>query len=216
MESMGIDRLSESMEELINQIPDVISSKVILNENKEVEEIHVLASNNRSPKQVSRDIQSALAAKFVAKIDYKKISVAQINFKHEEQVQDLERLKINAIGYAVVGNMAEIKVVLDRGEETIEKTVRGVNSRNNVYRLVAQATLECIHALLGLDHGFILEDIEKINLAKRDVMTAAINYISEQNEELLVGSAIVKKDEYETVVRATLDAINRKIMKCCG
>lgn len=201
---------SASMEEIVNSLPDIISSKVVLDENDTILEIHVLSSNNRNPKQISRDIQSALAAKFGLSIDHKKISIAQIDFNQDAN-SDF-RLVIDSINYSTIGNIAEIKVVLRKGDETYEGVSRGANSTMNTYRLLASATLDCIHNLLNISNTFVVEDIEKINLAKRDVMTIAISFITSFQEELLVGSAIVRKNEKESIVKATLDAINRRIM----
>ena len=194
------------MEEMINHIPDVISSKITFNDD-EIEEIHVLAYNDRGAKQISRDIQSTLAAKFMTKVDYKKISIAQVDMK-----QDLgrdERLKINSIGYSMVGNIMEIKVIIQKGEEIIEGTAKGTNSKNNVLRLVGIATIDCVHSLLNIRDTFTLEDFEKFKLAKQEIITVAISFITNHGEELLVGAALVKKDDYETIVKATLDALNR-------
>ena len=194
------------MEEMINHIPDVISSKITFNDD-EIEEIHVLAYNDRGAKQISRDIQSTLAAKFMTKVDYKKISIAQVDMK-----QDLgrdERLKINSIGYSMVGNIMEIKVIIQKGEEIIEGTAKGTNSKNNVLRLVGIATIDCVHSLLNIRDTFTLEDFEKFQLAKQEIITVAISFITNHGEELLVGAALVKKDDYETIVKATLDALNR-------
>lgn len=211
MEKLSMNQIILEMEEIINQIPEVISSKVIVSASNDLEEIHVLASNQRNAKQIARDIQSALTAKFDIKVDHKIISVAQINFKQETESEF--RLKIHSIGYSVSGNMAQIKVVLQKGDELIEGLAEGMNSKNNVYRMVANATLECIHTLLGMNSTFIVEDIEQMQLAKRNVIVTAISLITHHEEELMVGSAVVRKDEYETIVRATLDAINRRIVR---
>ncbi|MFZ5969235.1 MAG: hypothetical protein ACOYVK_18925 [Bacillota bacterium] len=211
MENLNCEQMVSQMEETINNIPEVISSKVIFDQQNEIEEIHVLASNNRNAKQISRDIQSALTAKFDVKIDHKKISVAQIGFKQD--IESEYRLRINSIGYGVIGNLAEIKVILQKGEQLIEGIAKGINSKNNVYRLVVNATLDCIHAFIGVHNTFVVEDVEKICLAKREVMVTAISLITEHGEELMVGSSVVRKDEYESIVRATLDAINRRVIK---
>ncbi|MEW9124682.1 MAG: hypothetical protein AB2421_18370 [Thermotaleaceae bacterium] len=199
------------IEGLINKMPAVISSRVIIDENQEIEEIHVLASNDRSPKQISRDIQSALTAKFPIKIDYKKISVAQIDMKEEKDC--LQRFKIASIGYSVLEKMAEVKVTLQKGEESVDGYAKGTNSKNNLYRLTADATLSCVHELFAIEDAFILEDIEKVQLAKKDIMNVAVTFMGRNGEELLVGAAIVRKDEYEAIVKATLDAINRKVIR---
>ncbi|AOT70012.1 hypothetical protein [Geosporobacter ferrireducens] len=214
MENIETMSIHLNMEEIINQMPSVISSKIVMGESQEIEEIHVLASSNRSAKQISRDIQSALTAKFQCKIDHKKISVAQIDFQDEKE--QMSRFRIAAIGYSVLGNMAEVKVSLQKGEQQVEGTSKGTNSKNNIYRLTANATLNCVHELFAIDDTFIIEDIEKIQIAKREVIIAAVSFITGYGEEMLVGSAVVRKDEYEAIVKATLDAINRKIVRVAG
>ena len=47
-------------EVLINKIPGIISSRFVTNSDNEIIELHVLANIYRSPKQLVRDIQSAL------------------------------------------------------------------------------------------------------------------------------------------------------------
>ncbi|QUH24703.1 hypothetical protein [Serpentinicella alkaliphila] len=199
-----------NLEELINNIFDVVSSKVVMN-GDEIEEIHVLASNRRGPKQISRDIQSALNAKFNMNIDYKKISVAQIDDKHSYTNEF--RLQVESVQLSITGNITEIKVVLVKDNEKIEGIAKGLGSKNNSYRLVAQATIDCIHKILNVEDILIVEDVEKIYLAKEQIMIVAVSYISNRSETLMTGTAIIVKDEYETIVKATLDAINRRISK---
>lgn len=210
MENKDIAALSASMEEIVNSLPDIISSKVILDENETIIELHILSNNNRNPKQISRDVQSALAAKFGISVDHKKVSIAQVAFN--ESPNNSFRLLIDSINYSTIGNIAEITVKLRKGDEVYEGIARGANSTMNTYRLIASATLDCIHKLLKVSNSFVVEDIERISLAKQDVMTIAISFITTYQEELLVGSAIIRKNEKESIVKATLDAINRRIV----
>ena len=69
----------EEIEYFLNGIKSVISSKVITDPNNEICEIHVLADNSRHSKQIARDIRTALLSKLNMDIDYKIISVAQID-----------------------------------------------------------------------------------------------------------------------------------------
>ncbi|ABR49821.1 conserved hypothetical protein [Alkaliphilus metalliredigens QYMF] len=199
-----------SMEEVMDSIPDIISSKVVFDKD-EIEEIHILASNARGPKQISRDIQSALTAKFHIKIDYKKISIAQIDAK--QNPGNDHRIIIDSIQYTNIGSRTEVSVRLLKDDEQVEGTAKGLSSKNNVYRLIARATIDCIHQLLGEQDVLTVEDVEKISLAKREVITVAICHVSGEAEELLTGSAVVRKDENEAIVKATLDAVNRRVTK---
>ncbi|REJ36676.1 MAG: hypothetical protein DIU84_05550, partial [Bacillota bacterium] len=70
-------RVSE-IERLLAQLPGVISARLMVNDWGAIEELHVLATTERGPKQIVRDVESTLAARWGIKIDHKKISVAQL------------------------------------------------------------------------------------------------------------------------------------------
>lgn len=69
----------EEVELFLNNIKSVISSKIITDSNDEICEIHVLSDNSRHSKQISRDIRTALLSQFNINVDYKIISIAQID-----------------------------------------------------------------------------------------------------------------------------------------
>ena len=63
-------------EELILTLPGVVSAKIIESETGAVEQIHVLTTAELTPKQVVRNIESALMAHLAMRVDHRKISVA--------------------------------------------------------------------------------------------------------------------------------------------
>ena len=63
-------------EELILTLPGVVSAKIIESESGAVEQIHVLTTAELTPKQVVRNIESALMAHLAMRVDHRKISVA--------------------------------------------------------------------------------------------------------------------------------------------
>src|SRR5665647_1405511 len=68
----------QDWEQAIKQIKSVIAARINVNSQWEIEEVHILASSGRAPKQIVRDIESMLVAQFNLQIDHKKISVAQV------------------------------------------------------------------------------------------------------------------------------------------
>ena len=62
---------------LTEKLPGVLSVEFVT-EGPVVREVHVLSDQSRSPKQIVRDIQSALLARFQLDLDHRIISVAQI------------------------------------------------------------------------------------------------------------------------------------------
>ena len=63
-------------EELILTLPGVISARIIAGDNGSIEQIHVLTNSELTPKQMVRNIESALIAHLSMRIDHRKISVA--------------------------------------------------------------------------------------------------------------------------------------------
>jgi hypothetical protein len=65
------------VENLITSLTGVLSARVVVTPLGEVSEVHVLTRAGMAPKQVVRNIESALMAQLGFKIDHRKISVAQ-------------------------------------------------------------------------------------------------------------------------------------------
>jgi hypothetical protein len=63
-------------EELILTLPGVISARIIAGDSGAIDQIHVLTTSELTPKQMVRNIESALIAHLAMRIDHRKISVA--------------------------------------------------------------------------------------------------------------------------------------------
>jgi len=66
-------------EELILTLPGVISVRIIAGDSGAIDQIHVLTTSELTPKQMVRNIESALIAHLSMRIDHRKISVATTN-----------------------------------------------------------------------------------------------------------------------------------------
>ncbi|MEA4963341.1 hypothetical protein SDC9_138821 [bioreactor metagenome] len=201
--------LEEEIKSLVCRIPDVLSCKVILGDKNEVEDIHVLCSTGRNIKQLVRDIQSAVSARFNMEIDYKVISVAQIE---ENEYKD-NRLKIDSISMMNMDNSLKATVVLENEEKTFEGVSIKVKSTTNKYKAVAEATILALEAFINTNSIFYLEGIEKTKIAGRDAFLCLVGYTYKNTENLLIGSSLIKTDENEAVVKSALNALNRMISK---
>ncbi|HBG76100.1 MAG TPA: hypothetical protein DDW86_03980, partial [Clostridiales bacterium] len=54
----------EEYQQLLNKIPGVLSSRIITDDHSNITDVHVLSTTNRGPKQIVRDVQSAMLAKY--------------------------------------------------------------------------------------------------------------------------------------------------------
>lgn len=214
-----IQNLSLEIEKILKCVPGVLFTKVVTKENMEdfnIEEIHIVATTERNPKQISRDIQSIMSAKFDLDFDHKKVSIAQIEYGNTTNFSpNNKRLQIAGIDYAIKGNQVRTEVMLQYEDKTYTAEEIGPNTLSNAYRILANATLSAFHQYIDREHVFAIEDIEKVQIGKKDAVIVAVGVISSEYEEVLLGSALIKSDIREAVVKATLDALNRKLSKFC-
>lgn len=201
--------LEEEMKALICRIPDVLSCKVKLGENNEVQNIHVLCATGKNIKQLVRDIQSAVSARFNIEVDYKVISIAQID---ENDIKD-NRLKIGSILMMNMENSLKATVILENDEKTYEGYSIKVKSISNKYKAVAEATIMAVESFVNINSIFYLEGIERTKIAGRDIFVCLIGYTYKNSENLLIGSSLIRTDENEAVAKAVLNALNRLISK---
>lgn len=212
---MSEEKSWASYEQAIKQIRSVLGARIKASAEGEIEEIHVLADSNRNPKQIVRDVESILVTQFEAEIDHKKVSVVQIEDKDEDEAirpaQEAIRPKLASVTIRTVQARAEVKVELLVGEKILEGIAQGPSSSYNKRRLFAEATIQALTSLILDKLIFVTEDVNITSLGKHQVAEVAITLINSTGEQTLVGCAIVKSDEREAIVRATLDAINRKL-----
>lgn len=209
----------DEVEAVIGQLRDVVSVKVVANQDGAIEEVHVLVSSERAPKQIVRDIESAVMAKLGVEIDHKKISVAQMGETGRPSLVRaanvpagaLGRLRFVDVNISIEGPMAEARVRLARAAEIFEGCARGANTEHNHLRMIAMATLDAVCKSCPFDGVYVLEDIDRsVMLAGERVVVAYVNRVTSRSEEHLTGSALVRSDLWKAVVSASLDAVNRR------
>lgn len=217
----GFDR--QIVEQTLCQITDVQAARVVTGIGSHIEELHILATSAKGPKQLARDIESALQAKFGINVDHRKISIAQINEEHAltpkqspvsavpESVPDPSRAKVSGITADTGGLADTISVKLQLKDATYEGKCDGKIGLEGRSRLVAKATLDAIRLVVGSDWQFHLEDVEILSLGRSRVAVACFKIDMGRGDETFCGSAIMSTSEDQACVRAVLDAVNRRL-----
>lgn len=196
------------IEDVIKNISGIASCHVVINENEEIQEIHVLAENSRSPKQVVRDIESAVMAKLGIQLDHKKISVAQS--KATEKIS-YKRMRIEDVEIKGTKIWLTARVSLKLGEKIFEGIAEGPNSTLNRHKIVANATVQSIEQLLEQKVRIAVEDLSWQTLAGQDIVTVVLSSVTSNKIETLVGSCIGTTDKDMSIVKVVLDALNRRL-----
>lgn len=207
---------AEQIEDVVRQLKDVVSARAVLDSLGRVEEMHVLVSPRRAPKQVARDIESGLHAHLGVDIDYKKISIAQVQSRSALNgtggLPERARLRFSDVSLTVSGSRAEARVNLKKDDVLHTGTAVGHASNHNQLRLIAAAALRAVENCGAEDGSMVIEDLSaQVPLAGRTAVVVLVSAIASKGEELLTGSALVRQDIWKAVVNATLDAVNRRI-----
>jgi hypothetical protein len=203
-----------ALQELINDVEGVVSSKVKLDDTGNLVEIHALADKSRNAKQIVRDIQSAVTAKFDLEIDHRIISIAQLSC--DSVMQRDMRIVFKGMEVASKGLELDVKVMLSHREKDYCGSQKGINTTTSINRTIAQATLKALSDFLNIGEIFVVEDVGTLNIAKTNVVVVAVTCVDKNGEQLLIGSSMNLGDIKEAVVKATLDAVNRRIAKLTG
>jgi len=94
------------IEKSIKKLSEVKGAKVVYSEG-EISEVHILASDHKSAKQLIRDIESIVMVDHNIKIDHKVISIAQLS-DEDLYTDDNSRLVINGFNKNVKNKKIEI------------------------------------------------------------------------------------------------------------
>jgi len=192
----------------IEQLRGVEMARIILAGSSEVMEVHVVATPERKPKQIVRDIESLLMAQFGLNVDYRKISLAQV--REAPLSARTPRPQLVAAEFVNHGQR-RVKVVLEEGGQRYTGSADISGSASDSLSSTAQATLNALHRLIGRFSVFHLEAAQKTLLGQRDAVLVLITAVHPGGEENLVGTCFVQDDILEACARATLDSINRRI-----
>jgi predicted nucleic-acid-binding protein len=195
-------------EALIRRIRDVISARVMISPEGLVEAIHVLASGNRGAKQLVRDVESSLMAQGL-QVDHKKISVALLS--PEAQDTGGHRARILGFSLARSGRIVEARVKLEFKGAAAEGTAQGPGTNDGRNRALAEATLSAVQRYITAQSELFLEDCGLVQIGSKKAATVCVVEFDAQGERTLLGSSLCKQDETESFIRATLDAVNRRL-----
>lgn len=207
------------IEKSLKDLNDILFAKIVLSEDGDIKEIHIITKDSSNPKRVTRDIESFLLAKYNIQVDYRKISIAQVKDKEiideqtsEEESESSLRLKFSDIKIGAIGNQFEVCIKLENNGKIYEGKVSGKNWDENREYLVAKAALEGISSYLEGSIFFQVDEIKKIELDRKEIIVVSVNLIGSKRKENLVGSAVIRDDLNEAVVKAILKATNRRLL----
>ncbi len=222
------DRRLEQLQVELRRIPGVRSARVVGDELPT--EIHIIASPERTAKQLVRDVQSLAAAGFEMPIDHRIVSIVQLReVTSEPSEQEPPPLPVgearvgeNRVGgrpilervvQADKGDQGWVKVALQWPDGTVTEGVGESGMSRNARARGAVAAL--LHALGPvLDARGARLDVEHVacqRVGAADTVMVRAMYYRSGGSAPLVGIALVHDDAAGAAVRALLHALNRRL-----
>ncbi|HEX6090953.1 MAG TPA: hypothetical protein VFZ13_12410 [Gemmatimonadales bacterium] len=208
-------------ENLLTSLEGILSARVVTTPLGEVSEIHILAQSGLQPKQLVRNIESALLAQLGLKVDHRKISIAQT-----AEVKPLEALEQQAVRDQVLRrallfetmavspsrrpHRIMISVTLSyRGATETAEEESSDTPRSRV-EAAAKAAVTVLDRLLASSSASVaLEGAKIVDAFDREFAFVGVQGLGGRDSLLLTGSAQIKESAERAAVFAVLDATNR-------
>ncbi len=192
-------------EEVILRIPYVKSVSVL----READEtrIQVLSDGTRPPRQIIREVVSLVRSYGFHDISQNAVTVLEV--QSEDELPEGSRLQI--AGLSVAHSTIGIEAVcrLSRGGRTFE----GHGAGSTIPVAIAVATIDAVNQALAQLEQLIFHGLEVTRVGGIDVVVVTI---ADRGEEFLAGCGVLRDTIEDTVLRATLDAVNRRIRLYSG
>ncbi len=122
-----------------------------------------------------------------------------------------ERPRVVRLDVHTEGPAFAVGVALTCAARTAHGKARSALTTVGKHRAIAGATLQAVEGLLPSAVSLELDHVERSDAAPAPVMLVHVTLANAGHVQRLVGSAAVREDEESAVLRAALDAVNRRI-----
>jgi len=206
-------------ENLLTSLEGVLSARVVTTPLGEVSEIHILAQAGLAPKQVVRNIESALLAQLGLRVDHRKISIAQTADVRPIETLDQDAVSMRArhrtvlfenltVAPSAKPHHINLTVSLSSNGKSESAGTESSDTPRSRVEAAARATIEVLDRLLegasvALDGAKIVEGFDC------QFVFAAVQGLGGRESLLLTGTAQIRESAERAAVFAVLDATNR-------
>ena len=206
-------------ENLLTSLEGILSARVVTTPLGEVSEVHVLAQAGLAPKQLVRNIESALLAQLGLKIDHRKISIAQTAEVKPIEALEREVVREQVLQRAVLfesltvapgkrPHRIAITVTLSYNGRAESAEEESSDTPRNRVEAAAKAAVSVLDRLLS-DSSLALEGAKIVEGFDREFAFVAVQGLGGRETLLLSGTAEIKESAERAAVFAVLDATNR-------
>lgn len=216
-------------EDLLRTLESVVSARIDADQSGGIEAIHVLVTGELKPKNVVRNIESALAAHFGLRVDHRKVSVATtvkrpqvvaaVEAGGSEEGVEGEAVRGAGRGRSLYFEDIEIRgsrlkgmvcrVTLRHRDRQCVGEAEGADGGRARVELAARAALAAVGMSDANGRQFVLEGVKVVQAFEHEVVLVGVVVRQGRHGTFLVGSCAVRESEEAAGVMAVLDATNR-------
>ena len=219
---MSRDGKFTQLEDELRRVPGIKNARVAGDDTPT--EIHIIASDKRSPKQLVRDVQSLASAGFGIPIDHRIVSIVQL--EDEQQTTQTaakppappvmaagDRPVLERVALLTKAGKAWINVVLrwaDGG--TTQAVSTAETTRDARARAAVTTVLRALDPALKKRRATVaVSNVVLQILGGNEIVLVQGTYTVDGLPTQVTGSAIVHDDVSTAAVHATLHAVNRRL-----
>ena len=223
-----VDWAVSDAESLLRTLPGVISAKVVKHDSGGIKEIHLLATTEHAPKQVVRNVESAMLARFGAHVDHRAVSVARTAEESRQPTAPTPApatapatRSADAPGRGIYFEDVEARrsrkrglsctVTLRAGAKLYSGEAAGAESGRARGELAATATVNALQGLLAENVTLAFESCITVEATDRAFAFVVVSGRAGRETTYLSGSCEVKDNLETAAVLAVLDATERWI-----
>ncbi len=121
------------------------------------------------------------------------------------------RATLDRLAVATDGLGAEVTVSLVLDGTVLAASARSASTASAVLRAVGSATADAVRQACGEQVRVDVDDVRIVPLGDHEAAVVSVLWSSEQGAERCIGASEVREDPRQAVIRATLDAVNRRL-----
>lgn len=194
------------LEREINRLEGITAARV-LSSDSDIDEIHIIAPSQRHPKKIVRDIESLLLVRFGIRIDHRRISVVQ-----SENVQITYPTSARPLIRRVAQQADAISVDVQAGDQVIRGSFP-IRENDSPIECTSRALINAIEQMLNTPGLLALDSAQVTTMHDQTIVLTLLRWSFAGQQEILVGATIARDDVLDAAARATLDAINRRLVR---
>ncbi len=230
-------------QELVGRIRGVTSCHISTNNSGEITEVHVVSTSDKSPKFIARDVETCLKAEMNLDVDHRTIGVVLFDQTEGEEpdptVQDAvpavhelsgtmpgegdivefpveeyaSRISFHSVNIYFSDDTTRAEVELSRDGDAAFGSAQTDKPALSPLEVIAEATLEAVSDYLDEVSRLCLLGVRRVAFGDTTAIVVRVDLVNGRDRKALAGTSVDSGNENQTVVFATLDAINRVLGK---